>query len=131
MNERDDVLFSTIQASTGNTRSDMLLEMVRAALPGTTKPGRTRAMHTTAVYHFIDVMQEIARYEIANSVTIEAYNELRDYNDHLIARLADAPTVDAYHRLIQLILAGFAPDPGTSDLDNEQPIFVRMTLGDY
>lgn len=29
------------------------------------------------------------------------------------------------------VLAGFIPDPGTSDLYDEQPIWVSMTLGDY
>jgi hypothetical protein len=105
MNDRDDVLLSAVQASTGNTRSDMLLEMVRAALPGTTEPGRSRAMRVAAFYNFADVMQEIARYEAA--------------------------PIDVYRRIRAAVLLGFSPDPGTSDLDNEQPIFVRMTLGDY
>ena len=30
-----------------------------------------------------------------------------------------------------LILSGFDDNPGVSDLDDEQPITVRMTLGDY
>ena len=29
------------------------------------------------------------------------------------------------------VIAGFTYDPGTSDLDDEQPIVVRMTLGEY
>lgn len=29
------------------------------------------------------------------------------------------------------VIAGFTYDPGTSDLDDEQPIIVRMTLGEY
>jgi hypothetical protein len=33
--------------------------------------------------------------------------------------------------LLQAIVDGFTYDPGHSDLDNEQPISVRMTLGDY
>ncbi len=43
-----------------------------------------------------------------------------------------------YHNLIRNIIPllesmqlGFTYDPGHSDLDNEQPIQVRMTLGDY
>ncbi len=43
-----------------------------------------------------------------------------------------------YHTLIRNIIpllesmqSGFTYDPGHSDLDNEQPIHVRMTLGDY
>ena len=31
----------------------------------------------------------------------------------------------------RIIAAGFEYDPGHSDLDNEQPIHVRMTLGDW
>lgn len=31
----------------------------------------------------------------------------------------------------EAIVAGYTYDPGSSDLDNEQPIVVRMTLGDY
>jgi hypothetical protein len=34
------------------------------------------------------------------------------------------PLLDAVH-------AGYDYDPGSSDLDDEQPIHVRMTLGDY
>ena len=34
-------------------------------------------------------------------------------------------------RLIQAIVSGFTYDPGHSDLDNEQSIHVRMSLGDY
>ena len=33
--------------------------------------------------------------------------------------------------LAAIIVAGFTYDPGHSDLDNEQPINVCMTLGDY
>jgi len=33
--------------------------------------------------------------------------------------------------MLKLFHCGFTEDPGTSDLDNEQPIAVRMTLGDY
>jgi len=32
---------------------------------------------------------------------------------------------------VRVVLAGFKTDPGTSDLDDEQPINVWMTLGDY
>lgn len=32
---------------------------------------------------------------------------------------------------LQVIADGYDYDPGDSDLDDEQPIFVRMTLGDY
>lgn len=30
-----------------------------------------------------------------------------------------------------LVLAGYDYNPGDSDLDDEQPIHVRMSLGDY
>lgn len=35
------------------------------------------------------------------------------------------------NEMLTKVLAGFIPDPGTSDLDDEQPINVSMTLGDY
>ena len=33
--------------------------------------------------------------------------------------------------LLQAVSKGYAYDPGDSDLDDEQPIWVRLTLGDY
>lgn len=45
--------------------------------------------------------------------------------------------LDRYHgarlllEALKVCAAGFAPDPGTSDLGNEQPIYLRITLGDY
>lgn len=33
--------------------------------------------------------------------------------------------------LVRAVVGGFEYDPGCSDLDNEQPISVRMSLGDY
>lgn len=33
--------------------------------------------------------------------------------------------------LVRAVKEGFEYDPGHSDLDNEQPIHVRMTLGEY
>lgn len=33
--------------------------------------------------------------------------------------------------VLQAVANGMAYDPGHSDLDDEQPIHVRMTLGDY
>jgi hypothetical protein len=33
--------------------------------------------------------------------------------------------------LAQAVKDGFDYDPGDSDLDDEQPIYVNMTLGDY
>lgn len=38
---------------------------------------------------------------------------------------------DSTQHLIRAVVAGFTYDPGHSDLDNEQPITVQMTLGDY
>lgn len=35
------------------------------------------------------------------------------------------------HPLLSAITAGYAYDPGDSDLDDEQPIHVRLTLGEY
>lgn len=32
---------------------------------------------------------------------------------------------------LKVCAAGYTPDPGTSDLYNEQPIYLRITLGDY
>ncbi len=33
--------------------------------------------------------------------------------------------------VLKVVAEGFVYDPGCSDLDNEQPIWVHMTLGDY
>jgi hypothetical protein len=33
--------------------------------------------------------------------------------------------------LLRKVQAGFTPDPGHSDLDNCQPIYVLLELGDY
>ena len=33
--------------------------------------------------------------------------------------------------LLKAIRSGYTYDPGSSDLDDEQPIIVRVTLGDY
>ena len=33
--------------------------------------------------------------------------------------------------LVSAVVNGYRYTPGDSDLDNEQPIWVRMTLGDY
>ena len=33
--------------------------------------------------------------------------------------------------VLRAVKEGFVYDPGTSDLDDEQPIWVRMSLGDY
>ena len=47
-------------------------------------------------------------------------------------------TEQQYHILIRNVLplleslvSGYTYDPGSSDLDNEQPIHVIMTLGEY
>jgi hypothetical protein len=54
----------------------------------------------------------------------------RTVAERLNVRLAAAPTEDLFS-LIKAVHDGFTPDPGTSDLDNEQPITVRMSLGEY
>lgn len=33
--------------------------------------------------------------------------------------------------VLRAVCDGYVYDPGSSDLDDEQPINVRMTLGDY
>jgi hypothetical protein len=33
--------------------------------------------------------------------------------------------------VLRAVLAGFVADPGTPDLDDEQTIYVRITLGDW
>lgn len=38
---------------------------------------------------------------------------------------------DNVQPLLDAVVDGYSYDPGSSDLDNEQPIHVRMTLGDY
>ena len=38
---------------------------------------------------------------------------------------------EALANLLQPFVNGFVSDPGTSDLDNEQPITVRVLLGDW
>lgn len=44
---------------------------------------------------------------------------------------ANAGLMAGARELAQAVVDGFTYDPGTSDLDNEQPITVRMTLGQY
>lgn len=39
--------------------------------------------------------------------------------------------IDPTQRLIRAVVAGVEYNPGHSDLDDEQPITVRLTLGDY
>lgn len=38
---------------------------------------------------------------------------------------------DPTQRLIRAVVAGMEYDPGHSDLNDEQPVWVRLTLGDY
>lgn len=45
-----------------------------------------------------------------------------------VCRLTD---IDPTQGLIRAVVAGYPYNPGHSDLDDEQPIHVRMTLGDY
>ena len=39
--------------------------------------------------------------------------------------------VVAVSPILVAIRDGFTPDPGTSDLDNEQPIHITIPLGEY
>jgi len=45
--------------------------------------------------------------------------------------MTNIETIAQLRGLLAEALAGFTPDPGTSDLDNEQPIHLRTTLGWY
>lgn len=56
------------------------------------------------------------RYSFRYQVCVELLEKFRD-------SVLDWP--------LKLIVSGFEYDPGQSDLDDEQPIHVRMTLGDY
>ena len=59
-------------------------------------------------------------------VTTGSYSDtVEEANARLIAAAPEQ------NELLQIVKAGFDEDPGTSDLDDEQPICVRMTLGDY
>ncbi len=42
-----------------------------------------------------------------------------------------AKTMTECTKVLKAVVAGMDEDPGHSDLDNEQPIHVSMTLGDY
>ena len=33
--------------------------------------------------------------------------------------------------IVKAVCEGFTPDPGTSDLDNEQPVHITIPLGEY
>jgi len=39
-------------------------------------------------------------------------------------------TLELLH-LLRKVQAGFQADPGHSDLDNSQPIYIRLELGNY
>jgi hypothetical protein len=40
-------------------------------------------------------------------------------------------TIQRVNHIFQLIAAAYENDPGTSDLDDEQPVYpIRLTLGD-
>jgi hypothetical protein len=36
-----------------------------------------------------------------------------------------------YQIVLEAIVKGFTTDPGTSDLDNEQPVHITIPLGEY
>jgi hypothetical protein len=33
--------------------------------------------------------------------------------------------------IVKAVCEGFTPDPGTSDLDDEQPVHITIPLGEY
>ena len=45
--------------------------------------------------------------------------------------MTDAELIKRLAQTMQPFINGFTYDPGTSDLDNEQPITVRCELGDW
>ena len=60
------------------------------------------------------------------------YSELLTNTPGAVSRLEGYDKINAQLAEVRkLILSGFTYDPGHSDLDDEQPITVRMTLGDY
>ena len=65
-------------------------------------------------------MSEI--FEIAKSITGSHAAGVRSGYDLLAKDVTP---------LVRAVVDGFDYNPGQSDLDNEQPIHVRMTLGDY
>ena len=60
---------------------------------------------------------------------------MRTRSGRFVHKSSGFPGRDYYDKetvkLFKVILAGYAYDPGSSDLDDEQPIHVSMTLGDY
>ncbi len=49
----------------------------------------------------------------------------REFQARIIAQY------ETMRKLVEAVVEGFSPDPGTSDLDDEQRIVVRMNLGLY
>jgi hypothetical protein len=45
--------------------------------------------------------------------------------------MAKPKPVDRHIEALRHVVAGYDYNPGSSDLDDEQPIDVQMTLGDY
>jgi hypothetical protein len=62
-------------------------------------------------------------------VTAAQLNDSFDSLSKTVLRVRDERNLLA--KELKLVLAGFEEDPGTSDLDDEQPISVSITLGDY
>lgn len=57
------------------------------------------------------------------TVTVESRNELTE--------MKGTKTIQQVNHIFQLIAAAYSDDPGTSDLDDEQPTHpIRLTLGD-
>lgn len=59
-------------------------------------------------------------------------HEVEVFGDNLTEVIKEREKLKKYLlELSEAITNGFSYDPGHSDLYNEQPIHVRMTLGDY
>ena len=63
-----------------------------------------------------EIKSRITRSGLTPDEYASAYNNLRP---------------GSLDRILKAVVDGYAYNPGDSDLDNEQPIMVRMTLGDY
>ncbi len=67
-------------------------------------------------------LRKLGLLESAGSRTIHVKN---------LVQRAIQSQADAVLPILRAVCDGYSYDPGDSDLDNEQPITVRMTLGDY
>ncbi len=94
--------------------------LVRGRLFGATGD-RLSVMTDKEVVHHLDEILEMAA---TSDATTEKQDDALRY---AVTRLTNKPE----QRLIRAVVAGMEYNPGHSDLDDEQPITVRMTLGDY